>query len=93
MRFGASKCVSERQSAFRSVKVRFGASKCVSERQNAFRSVAVGGGLLRFEFRISPSGNPLSIHKARFADEPYLSWPQSIPHPYGAAFFLCASSG
>src|SRR6516165_6741576 len=39
MRFGASKCVSERRNAFRSVKMRFGASKCVSERQNAFRSV------------------------------------------------------
>src|SRR6516225_1902769 len=40
-RFGASKCVSERQSAFRSVKVRFGARKCVSEGQSAFRSVKV----------------------------------------------------
>src|SRR6516225_5990867 len=57
MHFGASKCISERQNAFRSVKMHFGASKCISERQNAFRSVGVGGGLLRFEFRIGSAAS------------------------------------
>src|SRR6516165_5984775 len=58
--FGASKCISERQNAFRSVKMHFGASKCISERQIAFRSVRVGGGLLRFEFRITAAGETAS---------------------------------
>jgi len=52
MRFGASKCISERPNAFRSVK-------------STFRSVGVGGDLLRFEFRIGGGKNPLSIPKTR----------------------------
>ena len=65
MHFGASKYISERPNAFRSVQMHFGASKCVSERPNAFRSVGVGGDLLRFEFRIGGGENPLSIPKTR----------------------------